>query len=94
MHRDDDFEYRGARIPRSFWKVVALADPSNDRRLISYAYLIDQYQIVKGELHALPTPTQYDSDQFRVTVSMIESITPLRFGVIKDFDAGRADLSH
>ena len=95
VHRNDDYEYRGARIPRSFWKVVAIADPNDDRRIFSYAYVLDQYRLSDGELIPTPGPTPggFDSSDFQVSIATIESLTPLRFGVVKDFDTHQAETA-
>ena len=89
VSRPDDREYRGSRIPRSFWKVVAVEDPANPRHLFVYAWLMDQYAIDStGVLHPMPRLPRsgFDPRSFQVSVGDIEALTPLRFGVLKDFD--------
>lgn len=87
--RSDDYEYRNARIPRSFWKIVAVSDPGKRRNMFVYAYLMDQYahDRAAGEVVALKRdPAPFDPRKYQVPVTRIEELTPLKFGVLKDFD--------
>ena len=86
IYRNDDYEYRASRIPRSFWKVVAYLDPQDDRNLKVHGFIADQYRLVDGQ--SIPTNTSRSSPEAHsASIRDIEKLTTLRFGVLKDFDA-------
>lgn len=89
VFRKTDYEYRGTRIPQSFWKIVVTADSQNDNNLSVQAYLIDQYLLSAADvLQPLPrVPSDgFDPKSYQVSIAEIESLTPLQFGILKQFD--------
>ncbi|GIF46373.1 DNA/RNA endonuclease G (NUC1) [Asanoa ferruginea] len=80
---DSDPIYRGVRIPRAFWKVVAVATVD---RLHATAYLIEQTNLLdtlgrsaeEGPLGAYRT--------YQTNVRHIESLTGVNFGVLRGYD--------
>jgi endonuclease G len=90
LFRSDDWEYRGSKIPRSFWKIVAAGDPDNPQKLLVHAYVMDQYSLgADGSLQqpSRPNPsTPFDPKGYQVSVAAIEALTPLQFGPLRRFD--------
>ncbi len=86
VHRWDDPEYRGARIPRSFWKIVVASDPKNPRNIFTAGFLLDQFEIMDGEPTPFPINMALDPAAAQVAIAEIEELTPLRFGILKDFE--------
>lgn len=79
IFRDDDIEYRKARIPSAFWKVVAFL--SDEGKPSATAYIIDQ----KEEL----TELEAAFGKFRTyqcSVRSIEQLTGLSFGALAQYD--------
>lgn len=87
VFRPDDWEYRGSKIPRSFWKVVAAADPEDPQKLVVRAYVMDQYSLGPD---GAPQPTarreRFDPAAYQVSVAAVEALTPLQFGPLRRFD--------
>lgn len=76
---ENDFPYRGALIPKSFWKVVAVV--TEDGRPSATAYEISQEQ----ELSALEFVFgEYKT--YQVSIHEIEEKTSLRFGDLSRYD--------
>ncbi|RMT89205.1 hypothetical protein ALP39_01225 [Pseudomonas marginalis pv. marginalis] len=76
---DDDRVYRGVKIPKAFWKVVAYL--SDDGKPSASAYMIDQsrelgqLELVFGQLRT-----------YQRSVIQIERLTGIRFGNLADYD--------
>jgi endonuclease G len=76
---DDDRVYRGVKIPKAFWKVVAYL--SDDGKPSASAYMIDQnrelgqLELVFGQLRT-----------YQRSVIQIEGLTGIRFGNLADYD--------
>ena len=76
---DDDRVYRGVKIPKAFWKVVAYL--SDDGKPSASAYMIDQsrelgqLELVFGQLRT-----------YRRSVIQIEQLTGIRFANLADYD--------
>ncbi|OPA87574.1 endonuclease [Pseudomonas fluorescens] len=76
---DDDRLYRGVKIPKAFWKVVAYL--SDDGKPSASAYMIDQSRelgqldLVFGQLRT-----------YQRSVIQIEGLTGVRFGNLADYD--------
>ena len=88
VHRSDDLEYRGGRIPRSFWKIVIANDPNSSRNIFVSAYLMDQYTSdEEGRMIPAPRIEGFNSEEYRISVETLETLTPLRFGILKDYDS-------
>lgn len=87
VHRASDAEYRGVRIPQSFWKIVVGNDPQRRRNVLVAAFLIDQYTLTpEGEPEPIEHGRSLDLKTFQVRVRQIEELTALRFGIVKDFE--------
>jgi len=88
VHRNNDFEYRGSRIPRSFWKVVIANDPENSRNILVSAYIMDQYEIDdQNRMTLLSGVRNFDPQTYQISLEELEGLTPLRFGILKDYDS-------
>ncbi|KRP42035.1 endonuclease G [Pseudomonas libanensis] len=76
---DDDRLYRGVKIPKAFWKVVAYL--SDDGKPSASAYMIDQSRelgqldLVFGQLRT-----------YQRSVIQIEQLTGIRFANLADYD--------
>jgi endonuclease G, mitochondrial len=78
---DDDPEYRGVKIPRTFWKVVATTTEAG--KLHATAYLLSQ----KNLLDTLEAGFEFgEFKTFQVPVTRIESASQLDFGTLRDAD--------
>ena len=84
----DDDAYRGVRLPRQFWKVVAMVRTSGG--LSATAYLLSQASLIAG-LEAAGAFSYGAYRTFQVTVQRVEALTGLAFGALRDHDplAGR-----
>ncbi|WP_247237712.1 DNA/RNA non-specific endonuclease [Telluribacter sp. SYSU D00476] len=93
VNRITDIEYRGRRIPQSFWMIAVVSDENDSRHLFAYAYLMDQYTLQPNERF---TPIEriqdFNPEKYQVSVAAIEAVTPLRFGILKDFDTLQNNL--
>lgn len=79
---DDDPEMEGTRVPREYWKVVAMR--KQDGTLTAAAYLLSQ-----GELLRAP-PEEFvfgEYKTFQLPVSELEERTGLELGELRDHDA-------
>ncbi|WP_372662688.1 DNA/RNA non-specific endonuclease [Amycolatopsis kentuckyensis] len=80
---EDDDRYRGVRLPRQFWKVVAMVKA--DGTLSATAYLLSQEELIRG----LEVAGEFSYGAYRtyqVPVRRIESLTGLSFGSLPDAD--------
>ncbi|MDQ0741335.1 DNA/RNA non-specific endonuclease [Pseudomonas sp. W4I3] len=76
---DDDRLYRGVKIPKAFWKVVAYL--SDDGKPSASAYMIDQSREL-GQLDLVFGPLR----TYQRSVIQIERLTGIRFGNLADYD--------
>ena len=93
VFRDDDPAYRGAKLPRDYWKVAAMVGP--DDRLHATAYVLTQENLL-GDLsdHELPREFREDAGGFRfgafetyqVPLATVSDRTGLRFDDLEPFD--------
>ena len=80
---DDDDEYRGVKLPRQFWKVVAMVKQAGS--LSATGYLLSQEALLRG----LETAEEFSYGAYRtfqVPIADIESLTGLSFGSLADAD--------
>lgn len=79
VFHDDDLEYRGALIPRAYWKVIAFL--SDDKKPSATAYIVSQ----ERELHDLEAAFgAYKT--YQRSIRYIEGLTGLSFGNLIQFD--------
>jgi endonuclease G, mitochondrial len=69
------------RIPRRFWKVVAVLPESRDS-LSALAFVLSQAELIETVV-AAPA----DAKDFQVSVAEVERLTELDFGDLREFDA-------
>jgi endonuclease G len=79
IFRDDDPEYRGVRLPREYWKVVAVI---SDGRKSATAYMISQSELLE-HLRAFGFG-RYKT--YQVSIGQIERLANLDFGPLKQYD--------
>ncbi|CAI4033570.1 hypothetical protein DNFV4_04011 [Nitrospira tepida] len=77
--RDDDPEYRGVRLPREYWKVIAVI---SDGRKSATAYMISQSELLE-QLRVFGFG-RYKT--YQVSIGQIEYLTNLDFGPLKHYD--------
>lgn len=80
IFRADDRAYRGALLPREFWKIVVMVRAETGE-LSATAYMLSQANLL--------TDLEFVFGQFRtyqVPVTHVEKLTGLRFGKLKNFD--------
>jgi endonuclease G len=81
---EDDDTYRGVRLPRQYWKVVAMVKTTGE--LSATGYLLSQASLIDG-LETAPAEFSYGAYQtFQVPVRRIEELTRLSFGDLHDSD--------
>jgi endonuclease G len=80
---DRDEAYRGIRLPREFWKVVAMV--KDDGLLSVTAYLLSQAELLRDVLEEEEF-SYGDYNNFQVPLSRIEEKTGLGFGGLHRFD--------
>jgi len=76
--RDDDMVYRGMKIPKEYWKVVALHTderPSATAYMVSQGKLIEDLEFVFGRYKT-----------YQVAIAEVEELASLDFGELKRFD--------
>lgn len=84
VSRSTDIEYRGRRVPRSFWMIAVLSDETNPRNFFVHAYLMDQYALSPdGGYTPTPPIRDFNPRTYEVSVTQIEGITPLRFSNLR-----------
>ncbi|WP_431700358.1 DNA/RNA non-specific endonuclease [Pseudomonas sp. BR20] len=76
---DDDRVYRGIKIPKAFWKVVAYL--SDDGKPSASAYMIDQSREL-GQLDLMFGQVR----TYQRSVIQIEQLTGIRFANLADYD--------
>jgi endonuclease G len=85
---DADEEFRGVKLPKQFWKVVAMA--KSPGLLSATAYLLSQADLLeKGLEEKLAAEEEFSFGEYRtfqVRVSEIEALTGLAFGSLTGFD--------
>lgn len=80
-----DAEYRGVRLPKQFWKVVAFVDHRGV--LAAAAYLLSQERLLLD----VRAPVSFGAYRtFQVSVRRIEELTGLSFGLLQERDVLRA----
>lgn len=74
----NDMVYRGIRIPKEYWKVVALM---TEGRKSATAYMISQDELI-GDLEFV-----FGSYKtYQVSINKIEQLTDLSFGLLRSYD--------
>lgn len=76
--RDDDMVYRGVKIPKEYWKVVALR---TDARLSATAYLVSQGKLIEDLEFVFGRYKTY-----QVAIAEIQDLAGLDFGDLSRFD--------
>lgn len=80
VFREDDREYREARIPSAYWKIIAFL--SDDGAPSATAYIVDQ----DNELRSLEAAFgRYKT--YQRSVADVEKMTGLQFGELSQYDA-------
>lgn len=75
---NDDTVYRGVKIPKQYWKVVAMV--KSDNKLSATAYIVSQKSLI-ANLEAEFVFGQFKT--FQVSIETVEQLTGLRFGNLK-----------
>ena len=78
--KDDDRDYRDVKLPERFWKVVTMVREP-EQELLATAYVLTQRHLL--------TDLEFVFGAFRtyqVPVAMVESLTGLDFGRLRDHD--------
>jgi endonuclease G, mitochondrial len=79
---DDDLDYRGIKIPREFWKVIAFKD-TEDSKFKAKAYILSQNNLL-NDLEVL----ELDPFKlFEVSLDELENRTDLNFSALKPHSA-------
>jgi endonuclease G len=79
---ESDEAYRGIRLPREFWKVVAMV--KDDGLLSVTAYLLSQASLLRDVLEEEFSYGEYNN--FQVPLARLEEKTGLGFGNLHRFD--------
>lgn len=80
VFRRNDMQYRGVKIPREYWKVVALVT-ENGRPSVT-AYKVSQSDLLKEDLEFIFG--QYKT--YQVSVKHVEKLASVDFGKLKRYD--------
>jgi endonuclease G, mitochondrial len=80
---DDDDEYRGVKLPRQFWKVVAMVKENGNLSVTGYA--LSQEALLKG-LEAAEAFSYGAYRTFQVPIQRIETLTGLSFSSLQSAD--------
>jgi endonuclease G len=92
VFRDDDPDYRGAKVPMSFWKIVARVE---EGQLKATALLAPQTarveELANGTLRLVPGGGEGFGDlgevkHYQVSVKHVEELTGLDFGPLAGAD--------
>jgi endonuclease G len=75
---DEDQIYRGIRIPKAFWKIIAMR-PSGEDRLSVTAFLMNQYELLQDKNGRKYLELQL----YQVSVDTIEQMTGLAFDKLR-----------
>jgi endonuclease G, mitochondrial len=89
IFQSDDPSFRGIRIPRDFWKLVAFVDSDDANKLKIKAYVLTQKNLL-DDLEAL------ELDPFRlfqVSLGKLGQLTKLNFNQLNKFDAFAPEVS-
>ncbi len=78
VFRDDDLLYRGVRIPKEYWKVVAII---SEGRRSATAYMISQEDLIRDLEFVFGKYKTY-----QVSIRHIQDLTQLNFGGLDQFD--------
>jgi len=84
---DQDPDYRGVKLPRQFWKVVAMA--KSPGLLSATAYLLSQESLMGDLKEAAAVEEEFTFGAFgtfQIPVGEVERITGLDFGSLRNFD--------
>jgi len=81
---DDDPTYRGVRIPRAFWKVVAAGTAGG--RVHATAYLLEQSALITDLQREREEPPLGPYLTFQTAVSHVEALTGVDFGPLRAVD--------
>lgn len=79
VFRNDDWEYRGVKLPREFWKVLVMV---NKGELSATAYLLSQEKLLR-DIEAFSDDRRVRT--YQVSIQRIEELTGLSFG-LSEFD--------
>jgi endonuclease G len=95
---DDDSTYRGARLPKQFWKMVAWVDGKG--QLAASAYMISQEDLLErflaGQRRRGRREMAYGAFKtYQTTLRLVEELTGLRFTDLGDADVlgGRESIA-
>jgi endonuclease G len=80
---DSDPVYRGVRIPKSFWKLVAVGV---EDRLHATAYLLEQTELLVGLETTSAEPPLGAYRTYQTAVTLVEETTGLDFGPLRTVD--------
>ena len=75
--------YRGVRIPRSFWKVVAVA---TEQAVHATAYLIEQTDLLDSLGRAAEEPPLGAFRTYQARIGHVEALTGIGFGALSGFE--------
>ncbi|WP_312141974.1 DNA/RNA non-specific endonuclease [Pantoea septica] len=85
-------QYAEWQVPLMFWKVVlrinAAGKPQATALLVSQAELLDEPRRVLPHAQTTPRPSV---DEYRVTVSALETLTGLNFAAFRDWESWQPD---
>jgi endonuclease G len=86
----DDETHRGVKIPKQFFKVVAVVDA--DSKLRASAYLLSQAQWATNiPFEKLPVGPQSDSENYTIAIRRLAATTGLDFGALYAADVFPGD---
>ncbi|WP_433754056.1 DNA/RNA non-specific endonuclease [Paenibacillus amylolyticus] len=80
VFREDDIVYRGVKIPAEFWKVAAVVKDTGE--ISATAYLVSQKELIRNLESDVPGAFK----TFQVKVSLVEALTGLDFGDLRNHD--------
>ncbi len=81
VFRNDDWEYRGVKLPREFWKVLVMV---NQGKLSATGYLLSQEKLIR-DLRDEAFSDDKRVRTYQVPIQAIEDLTGLSFG-LSEFD--------
>jgi endonuclease G len=96
--RDDDKEYRGAKIPADFWKIIVL-ERESDHQMAAAAFMMSQKDMISHLGHSKSNGRELYKNMeieavdtsmvapYQVPIQTIEDMTGLKFGSLKEVDA-------
>jgi endonuclease G, mitochondrial len=81
---DDDDQYRDVRLPRQYWKVVAMVKTTGE--LSATGYLLSQEELIHG-LRRTREPFSYGAYRnYQVPLTRVQDLTRLSFGGLVSAD--------